>query len=97
MKIPSQIFQKLQPQYQAGLNPLLQIELKGGVSLDQLFQILNNEVHIDCNIIKADIEFSGKESFGTLLVFLQGNSDENEKAMHLFSNYKFKSNLIGYA
>ncbi len=97
MKIPTSIFQKLQPQYVSGLFPLLEIELNGGITLEKLLKILQIDQKIIYNIVKADIEFSGKDSYGKLLLFLKGNSDENTKALEQFKTYKIKNNLVGYA
>jgi D-methionine transport system ATP-binding protein len=96
MTVPPDLFIQLQPNQTQGLTPLVELELTGNISFDELIDTVYNQFHIPHKLIKADIEYVGKTSFGKLLVHLQGTDQDNDKAVQYFNKRKIKNVIKGY-
>lgn len=84
-------------QEEADLFPLIEVELKGQLPFEQLIDTLDRKYHIPYKLLKADLEYMGKASFGTLLLHLKGSREDNGNAIRYFEQYKLKNTLKGYA
>ena len=97
MTVPQELHQQLQQEYAEGLSPLIELELTGNISFDELIDTVYNHFKIPYNLIRADIEYLGKASFGKLLLHLKGTVVDNEKAVQYFNRRKIKNAIKGYA
>lgn len=95
--IPHSLSSKLQQQPSAGLFPLVEIELSGNISFEQLLSVFYSDYKIPYKLITADVEYFGKVNFGKLLLQLKGNTDENAKAMEYFNHNNIQNTIKGYA
>lgn len=96
MTIPQSFDNRLQQQEQAGLFPLVEIELTGAVSFEKFLSLVNQR-NIPHKVIKANIEYLGHSNFGKLLLHLQGDSEENKQAIHYFNQNNILNTVKGYA
>lgn len=97
MNIPQSLSCKLQQQPSAGLFPLVEIELNGNISFEKLLSVVYSDYKIPYRLITANVEYLGKAHFGKLLLYLQGNSDENQKAIQYFIQNNIQNTIKGYA
>lgn len=97
MTIPQTLSTKLQKEPQTGLFPLIEIELNGNISFEELLSVLHRQNNIPYKLLKAEIENIAKSSFGKLLLHLQGNPEENKTIIQYLDNRNIKNIIKGYA
>ena len=97
MTIPQELSKKLQKEPQAGLFPLVEIELNEKISVEELLSIIYNQYKIPYKLLKADVEYLGDSNFGKLLLHLKGEAEENQKAIYYFNQNNIQNTLKGYA
>ncbi|WP_347217393.1 ATP-binding cassette domain-containing protein [Chryseobacterium sp.] len=97
MTLPQEINNRLQKEPQDGLFPLVEIELNENISVEQILSALYNEHKIPYKLLKADVEYFGNSNFGKLLLQLQGEAEENQKAIYYFNQNKIQNTVKGYA
>lgn len=94
--IPQSLSSQLQPEPSVGLFPLVEIELNGQVSFEQLLSVVHSDYNIPYKLFSAEVEYLGKSNFGKLLLSLQGSSDENEKVIQYFNQNNIQNTTKGY-
>ncbi|MGG5208192.1 methionine ABC transporter ATP-binding protein [Chryseobacterium sp. MIQD13] len=97
MTIPQELNKKLQKEPQDGLFPLVEIELNENISVEELLSTLYEQYKIPYRLLKADVEYLGNSNFGKLLLQLQGETEENQKAIYYFNQNKIQNTVKGYA
>lgn len=97
MTIPQELNKKLQKEPQDGLFPLIEIELNENISVEKLLSTLYDQYKIPYRLLKADVEYLGDSNFGKLLLQLQGETEENQKAIYYFNQNKIQNTVKGYA
>lgn len=97
MTIPKEFIQTLQKEPKDGLFPLVEIELNEEINVEQLLSTIYDEYKIPYQLLKADVEYFGNSNFGTLLLYLKGKDEENQKAIYYFNQNKIQNTLRGYA
>ncbi|WP_223559022.1 methionine ABC transporter ATP-binding protein [Chryseobacterium lathyri] len=97
MTIPQELNKKLQKEPQDGLFPLVEIELNEHISVEKLLSTLYDQYKIPYRLLKADVEYLGDSNFGKLLLQLQGETEENQKAIYYFNQNKIQNTVKGYA
>lgn len=97
MNIPQSLQSRLQQLPSPGFFPLIEIELTGNISFENLLSVIYSDYAIPYRLIAADVEYSGKTSFGKLLLHLQGNPEENQKAIQYFNQNNIQNTIKGYA
>ncbi|MCT2406142.1 ATP-binding cassette domain-containing protein [Chryseobacterium antibioticum] len=97
MTIPQELNKKLQKEPQDGLFPLVEIELNENISVEKLLSTLYDQYKIPYRLLKADVEYLGDSNFGKLLLHLQGETEENQKAIYYFNQNKIQNTVKGYA
>lgn len=97
MTIPQELNKKLQKEPQDGLFPLVEIELNENVTVEKLLSKIYDDYKIPYKILKADVEYFGNSNFGKLLLQLQGEDEENQKAIYYFNQNKIQNTVKGYA
>jgi len=97
MTIPQELNKKLQKDPQAGLFPLVEIEIDEHISVENLLSIIYDKYKIPYKLLKADVEYLGDSNFGKLLLQLQGEEEENQKAIYYFNQNKIQNTVKGYA
>ncbi|MBB6370561.1 methionine ABC transporter ATP-binding protein [Chryseobacterium shigense] len=97
MTIPQELNKKLQKEPQDGLFPLVEIELNENISVEELLSTLYDQYKIPYRLLKADVEYLGNSNFGKLLLQLQGETEENQKAIYYFNQNKIQNTVKGYA
>ena len=97
MTLPQELNIRLQKEPQNGLFPLVEIELSENISVEQILSALYNEHKIPYKLLKADVEYFGNSNFGKLLLQLQGEAEENQKAIYYFNQNKIQNTVKGYA
>lgn len=97
MTLPQELNNRLQKEPQDGLFPLVEIELNENISVEQILSALYNEHKIPYKLLKADVEYFGNSNFGKLLLQLQGEAEENQKAIYYFNQNKIQNTVKGYA
>ncbi|REC79371.1 DL-methionine transporter ATP-binding subunit [Chryseobacterium elymi] len=97
MTIPQELNKKLQKEPQDGLFPLVEIELNENISVEKLLSMLYDQYKIPYRLLKADVEYLGDSNFGKLLLQLQGETEENQKAIYYFNQNKIQNTVKGYA
>ncbi|MEA5260114.1 ATP-binding cassette domain-containing protein [Arcicella aquatica] len=94
--IPQSLSSQLQPELSVGLFPLLEIELNGQISFEQLLSVVHSDYKIPYKLFSAEVEYLGKSNFGKLFLSLQGGSDENEKVIQYFNQNNIQNTIKGY-
>ncbi len=94
MNLPQSINENLKEEYKDGLFPLVEIELNGTIFFKHLVETIQNK--IPYNIVKADIEYSGKANFGKLLIHLKDDIEGNAKVFDFLNQSKIKNSIRGY-
>ncbi|MFP7655533.1 methionine ABC transporter ATP-binding protein [Chryseobacterium proteolyticum] len=97
MTIPQELNKKLQKEPKDGLFPLVEIELNEHITVEKLLSKIYDEYKIPYKLLKADVEYLGDSNFGKLLLQLQGESEENQKAIYYFNQNKIQNTVKGYA
>ncbi|MFC3756474.1 methionine ABC transporter ATP-binding protein [Chryseobacterium tructae] len=97
MTLPQELNSRLQKEAKDGLFPLVEIELNESISVEQILSALYNEHKIPYKLLKADVEYFGNSNFGKLLLQLQGEAEENQKAIYYFNQNKIQNTVKGYA
>jgi D-methionine transport system ATP-binding protein len=97
MTIPQSLSSKLQQEQHSGLFPIIEIELSGNIPFEKLLSVVYNEHKVPYKLLKTDVEYLGKASFGKLLLYLQGNAEENTKVIQYFNQNNIKNIIKGYA
>ncbi|PIF46601.1 D-methionine transport system ATP-binding protein [Chryseobacterium sp. 52] len=97
MTIPQELNKKLQKEPQDGLFPLVEIELNENISVEKLLSTLYDQYKIPYRLLKADVEYLGSSNFGKLLLQLQGETEENQKALYYLNQNKIQNTVKGYA
>ena len=97
ISLPHEIYINMKQVQEEGLTPLIELELTGNIAFDELIDTVYNKFKIPYKLIKADIEYLGRASFGKLLLHLKGNKETNERAVEYFNQRKIKNELKGYA
>lgn len=97
MTVPQELHQQLKQEYAEGLSPLIELELTGNIPFEELIDTVYNHFKIPYKLIRVDIEYLGKASFGKLLLHLKGTVLDNEKAVQYFNKRKIKNAIKGYA
>lgn len=97
MTIPQELNKKLQKEPQDGLFPLVEIELNENISVEKLLSTLYDQYKIPYKLLKADVEYLGDSNFGKLLLQLQGETEDNQKAIYYFNQNKIQNTVKGYA
>jgi D-methionine transport system ATP-binding protein len=97
MTIPQELNKKLQKEPQDGLFPLVEIELNENISVEKLLSTLYDQYKIPYRLLKADVEYLGNSNFGKLLLQLQGETEENQKAIYYLNQNKIQNTVKGYA
>lgn len=97
MTLPQDLNNRLQKEPKEGLFPLVEIELNENISVEQILSALYNEHKIPYKLLKADVEYFGNSNFGKLLLQLQGEAEENQKAIYYFNQNKIQNTVKGYA
>lgn len=97
MTIPQELNKKLQKEPQDGLFPLVEIELNESISVEKLLSVIYDQYKIPYKLLKADVEYLGDSNFGKLLLQLQGEADENQKAIYYFNQNNIQNTVKGYA
>lgn len=96
MTIPQELNKKLQREPQDGLFPLVEIELNESISVEKLLSVIYDQYKIPYKLLKADVEYLGDSNFGKLLLQLQGEADENQKAIYYFNQNNIQNIVKGY-
>ncbi|MCL1669175.1 ATP-binding cassette domain-containing protein [Elizabethkingia ursingii] len=96
MNIPQSISKRLQEEAAAGLFPLIEIELNGNIPFEELLSVVYSDYKIPYKLITADVEYMGKANFGKMLLHLQGNNEENTKAIQFFNQNNIQNTIKGY-
>lgn len=97
MTIPQELNKKLQKEPQAGLFPLVEVELNENISVEELLSIVYDKYKIPYKLLKADVEYLGDSNFGKLLLQLQGEEEKNQQAIYYFNQNKIQNTVRGYA
>lgn len=97
MTIPQELNKKLQKEPKDGLFPLVEIELNESISVEKLLSVIYDQYKIPYKLLKADVEYLGDSNFGKLLLQLQGEADENQKAIYYFNQNNIQNTVKGYA
>lgn len=97
MTIPQEINKKLQKEPQNGLFPLIEIELNENISVEKLLSVIYDQYKIPYKLLKADLEYLGDSNFGKLLIYLQGNAEENQQVIYYFNQNNIRNTVKGYA
>lgn len=96
MTVPKQLT-NLQQEYTEGVFPLIEIELNGNIHFKKLIDTIQYDYKLPYNIIKADIEYTGKANFGKVLIHLKGSKETNEQLIHYFNQSNITNVIHGYA
>ncbi|KAA0129412.1 ATP-binding cassette domain-containing protein [Chryseobacterium sp. SN22] len=97
MTIPQELNKKIQKEPQAGLFPLVEVELNEHISVEDLLSIVYEKYKIPYKLLKADVEYLGDSNFGKLLLQLQGEEEKNQQAIYYFNQNKIQNTIRGYA
>lgn len=96
MTLPQELYAETQQEQSEGLFPLVELELNGSITFDTLIDTIYNQYHIPYKLIRADIEYLGKASFGKMLLQLRGDAGSNERAIRYFDRHNIKNTIRGY-
>jgi D-methionine transport system ATP-binding protein len=72
--------------------PLVEIVLEGNIT----FKDLIDKYNVPYTLVKADVEYFGKNNYGNILLELKGAKEINESAFQFFRKNKIKNKIKGY-
>ena len=75
----------------------MEVELTGNIAPEELLFVLYQDNNVRHKLLRADLEDIEGSSFGKLLLHLQGNKDENDKALSYFFQNNIQHSIKGYA
>lgn len=55
-----------------------------------------NKFNVPYTLVKADVEYFGKNNYGNILLELKGAKEINESAFQFFRKNKIKNKIKGY-
>lgn len=96
MTIPKHLTDNLKQEYTEGLFPLVEVELNGAIYFKKLIDTIQEHYKVPYNIIKADIEYTGKANFGKLLIHLKGTQAKNDQVIRYFKQLNLQNTVRGY-
>lgn len=76
--------------------PLVEILLEGNISLKDLTDAMDYKYKVPYKLLKVDMEYSGNNNYGNILLLLQGEKETNETAFQYFKQNKIKNVIKGY-
>ena len=97
MTIPQELNKKIQKEPQAGLFPLVEVELNEHISVEELLSVVHDQYKIPYKLLKADVEYLGDSNFGKLLLQLKGDEEKNQQAIYYFNQNRIQNTVRGYA
>lgn len=97
MTIPQELNKKMQKEPQAGLFPLVEVELNEHISVEELLSVVHDQYKIPYKLLKADVEYLGDSNFGKLLLQLKGDEEKNQQAIYYFNQNRIQNTVRGYA
>lgn len=86
----------MQSEQREGLYPLIELHLNGNIAFERILSVVHNDYKIPYKVLKADVEYLGNATFGKLLLHLQGNKEDNLKALKYFEQHKIPNSIKGY-
>lgn len=97
MRIPQSLVQTLQQEPALGLFPLVEVELTGDITFDDLVSGIHTNLQTPYKLLTADIEYLGTTNFGKILLHLQGTAIENTAMITYFNQINIQNTIKGYA
>jgi D-methionine transport system ATP-binding protein len=76
--------------------PLVEIVLEGNITFKDLIDTIDYQYNVPYTLVKADVEYFGKNNYGNILLELKGAKEINESAFQFFRKNKIKNKIKGY-
>ncbi|GGP04005.1 hypothetical protein GCM10010992_14590 [Cloacibacterium rupense] len=76
--------------------PLVEIVLEGNITFKDLIDTIDYQYNVPYTLVKADVEYFGKNNYGNILLQLNGAKEINETAFQFFRKNKIKNVIKGY-
>lgn len=76
--------------------PLVEIVLEGNITFKDLIDTIDYQYNVPYTLLKADVEYAGKNNYGNILLQLKGKKEINESAFQFFRQNKIKNKIKGY-
>lgn len=77
--------------------PLLEIEIERHIGIENMLTMIYEDFKIDFQILKVDLEYQGESNFGSLLVCLKGEKEENDNIIYYLNRNKINNIIKGYS
>jgi D-methionine transport system ATP-binding protein len=95
--IPRELDGKLHEKNCGSLLPVIELQLDGNLSFEEIISLISNQNSISYQLLKADIDYLGTSNIGSLLLQLKGTSKENEMIIEKLNSNKIQNTIKGYA
>lgn len=96
VEIPAVYRQRLKPENDGSLQPLLRLALTGKTVDEPVLSDVVRLFNINANIISAQMDHAGSISYGVMLVKLSGNSEAFGDAIQYFKDKHIQVEIAGY-
>jgi len=97
IRIPQSVGLNLQKEPSLDTFPLVEIELKGDITFDNLLEIISIDLKTPYKLLTADIEYLGTANFGKLLFHLKGTASQNSTLLDYLNKINIQHTVKGYA
>lgn len=96
LDIPDDYKERMKPEWEEGLFPLLKLEFNG-LSVDApLMSIVARRFDADINILSSQMDYAGGVKFGVMLAELHGKNGNTEKSVAFLEEHHVKVEVLGY-
>ena len=95
-KLPDYLHEQLQPQQTSGCYPLAQILFFGSISQSPVISELSSSIGIKINILQANVDAVGSQTFGILTVQLIGDESQINQSLDAFNQRGLEVEVLGY-
>ncbi len=96
LDIPDDYKERMKPEWEEGLFPLLKLEFNG-LSVDApLMSIVARRFDADINILSSQMDYAGGVKFGVMLAELHGKNGNTEKSIAFLEEHHVKVEVLGY-
>lgn len=96
LDVPDDYTQRLHPQREPHLQPLLRLEFTGQSVDAPLLSEAARRFNIDNNIISAQMDYAGSVKFGVMLTEMHGSDEQIQAVIQFMQEHHVKVEVLGY-
>ncbi|HYF98260.1 MAG TPA: NIL domain-containing protein, partial [Coxiellaceae bacterium] len=96
LELPDSLRAELSETPKTGLHPILRIEFVGETAAEPIIDELVREFKVHVNILQANLEYLRHVMLGVMILSLNGDTEEAQRAIANLKNKGILVEIIGY-